>query len=52
MLSEKQRSFLKSFWESRLQESTEYLEAHPDNERARKDNFRALHALEILGVKL
>lgn len=52
MISDKQKTFLREFWAVRLRESTEYLEKRPDNERARKDNFRALHALEILGVKL
>jgi hypothetical protein len=52
MIDQKQVEFLKEFWAVRLRESTECLQKHPDNERACKDNFRALHALEILGVKL
>jgi len=52
MISQRQKEFLQEFWAIRLRESTEYLQEHPDNERARKDNFRALHALEILGIRL
>ena len=52
MIDQKQVEFLKEFWAIRLRKSTEYLQEHDDSERARKDNFRALHALEILGVKL
>jgi hypothetical protein len=52
MIDQRQKDFLKEFWAIRLRESTEYLQKRPDNERARKDNFRALHALEILGVRL
>ena len=52
MIDQKQKEFLQEFWAIRLRKSTEYLQKHPDNERACKDNFRALHALEILGIRL
>ncbi len=43
--------FLKDYWERELSDSIKWLREHPEDCQARRDNFKALHALEILGVQ-